>query len=305
MDRNTLKEMVKGTIVTTPTPFDENLKLDLSRTREITQWWVDQGLGTNISPLKVTAAGGECAALTDEEWLQVIKTTVDAAGSDAIITCGLKTRSTVHTIEDAKKAQDAGVVALQIDLPFYNHPNQDDYVRFFSDISDAIDIGIMIYNTHWFGAPSITAETLLRLSDAEHVFAVKWSTPTPEEYSQMKEFSHIFNVINNGGDPIDCHKMGGRGYITWSATAYPQHDLDLWKSLDECRYEDAQNLLDNVSLLGKWREKSKKKSGGYRHLKACMTAMGQDVGQPRLPTLPLDEGEISELKQILKTMKWL
>ena len=39
MDRNTLKEMVKGTIVTTPTPFDEELKLDLSRIREVTQWW--------------------------------------------------------------------------------------------------------------------------------------------------------------------------------------------------------------------------------------------------------------------------
>ena len=300
MDRNTLKEMVKGTIVTTPTPFDEELKLDLSRIREVTQWWVEQGLGTNISPLKVTAAGGECAALTDDEWLQVIKTTVDAAGSDAIIT-----RSTVHTIEDAKKAQDAGIVAVQIDLPFYNHPNQDDYVRFFSDISDAVDIGIMIYNTHWFGAPSITAETLLRLSDAEHVFAVKWNTPTPEEYYQMKEFSHIFNVIDNGGSAIDCHKMGGKGYITWSATAYPQYDLDLWKSLDECRYEDTQNLLDQAIPLGKWREKSSQKSGGYRHLKACMFAMGQDVGQPRLPTLPLDEEEIIELKQILKTMKWL
>ena len=58
-----------------------------------------------------------------------------------------------------------------------------------------------------------------------------------------------------------------------------------------------------LNLLSK--DKSNLKSGGYRHLKACMTAMGQDVGQPRLPTLPLDEEEISELKQILRKMKWL
>ena len=144
-----------------------------------------------------------------------MQTTVKAAGSDSVIMCGLKSKSTMHTIEDAKKAQDAGIVGLQIDLPFYHHPNQDDYIRFFTDISDAIDVGIMIYNTHWFGADPITPATLLRLADAaEQVVAVKWSTPLNEDFDSMKKFSHIFNVINNsGGNTVRCIQNGGRGYI--------------------------------------------------------------------------------------------
>jgi 4-hydroxy-tetrahydrodipicolinate synthase len=305
MNRDELQSLIQGTLVTTPTPFDENLNLDIGRTYEITQWWIEQGLGTNVSPLKVTAAGGECPDLTDEEWLQVLNTTVKAAGPDAVIMCGLKSKSTMHTIEDAKKAQDAGIIGLQIDLPFYHHPNQDDYVRFFTDISDAIDVGIMIYNTHWFGAPTIKPETLLRLADAEQVVAVKWSTPPNEDFDSMKQFANIFNVINNSANTVRCIQNGGRGYITSTATAYAKFDLDLWQLLNNQEYEKAQRLIDTEKPLNQWRKKSTEKSGGYRHLKAYMKAVGQDVGQPRPPTLPLEEAEISELKDAMRTIGWV
>ena len=124
MNKSELKSLIKGTLVVTPTPFDDNYQLDIGKIREITQWWIEQGLGTTNSPLKITAGGGECHNLTEEEWLQVLKTTVDAAGSGAIVMCGLKSKSTIHTIEDAKKAQDVGIIGLQIELPFYHHPNQ-------------------------------------------------------------------------------------------------------------------------------------------------------------------------------------
>ena len=59
MNREELKDLVKGTIVTTPTPFDNQGRLDLARTADVTRWWIEQGLGTNVAPLKVAAAGGE------------------------------------------------------------------------------------------------------------------------------------------------------------------------------------------------------------------------------------------------------
>ena len=306
MNREELKDLIKGTVVTTPTPFDEDDQLDLARTHEVTQWWVEQGLGTKVAPLKVAAAGGEGPDMTDDEWHHLLRTTVNAAGPDAVVMCGLKAKSTMHTIEDAKIAQDLGAVGLQIDLPFFHHPNQDDYVRFYTDVSDAIDIGIMIYNTYWFGAPPIAVETLLRLKDAEQVVAVKWNTPVPEDFDQMRDFSHIFNVINNSGQVVRCYQNGGRGHISSTATAYAKHDLDLYQMMVEERYDEAQNVLDEESgPLGDWRKRSTAKSGGYRHLKAYMMAVDQSVGQPRLPTLPVEKEEVDELKAIFKDIGWL
>ena len=150
MDRETLKKRIKGTPVTLPTPFDNDMKVDLPRMAEMTQWWVEQGLGTDNTALKTSAAMGEGPDLNDDEWPQILETVVKAAGPDKTVICALKPKNTLHTIEDAKRAQDLGAVGLQIDLPFFHHAKQDDNVRHFAAISDAIDIGMMIYNTHWF-----------------------------------------------------------------------------------------------------------------------------------------------------------
>ena len=305
MKRDELKELIKGTLATLPTPFDDEFRLDLARATRLTEWWVENGLGTNVAPLKVAAAMGQGPDLGDDEWPHLLRTVVNAAGSGAVVMCGLKTKDTLHTIEDAKKAEDLGAVGLQIDLPLFHHPLQDDYVRYFTDISDAINLGIMIYNTHWFGCESITAETMLRLAAAEHVVALKWKPADGQDYDDMRKFSHIFNVIDNSGQPVRCHKNGGRGYISAVIPAYPQHDLEVWRLLEEHRYDEAQSKLDYVNdAIKPWRESASKRSGGYRHIKGMMAAVGQPAGPTRPPTLPTDDEEVAELRGILKGIGW-
>ena len=120
MNREELRKLIRGTIVTLPTPFDDERRLDLPRMTDLTHWWVEQGLGTDSTPLKVAAAMGEGPTLGDDEWPQLLRTVVDAAGSDSVIIGALKTKDTMHAIEDAKKAQDLGAVGLQIDPPMFH-----------------------------------------------------------------------------------------------------------------------------------------------------------------------------------------
>jgi 4-hydroxy-tetrahydrodipicolinate synthase len=230
---------------------------------------------------------------------------VNAAGDDAAVICGLKCKDTLGTIRDAKKAQDLGAVGLQINLPIFHHPTQDDYVRFFTDISDAIDIGIMIYNTHWFGAESITADTMLRLKDAEHVVAVKWAVTEGQDYANMRRFSDIFNVIDNSSQPTRCHKNGGAGYIDPMMAVYPAHPLAVWGLCEAEKYDEAQQLFESVKVpFRDFMARAAERSGGYRAMKGLMAVMGRPVGPPRPPTLPLDEEEMAELRDIVAEIGW-
>ena len=225
---------------------------------EITKWWVEQGLGTSKAPLKVAAAMGEGPDLSDDEWPHLLRTVVNAAPGKNVI-CAIQVKNTLATIEDAKKAQDLGAVGLQIDLPFLHHSNQDDLVRFFTDISDQIDIGIMIYNTHWFCQNPVTeylnADTMLRLKNAEHVTAIKWSVPDGEDYDSMKRFSNEFNVIDNSGQHVRCFKNGGAGYISSLIPVYPAYDLEIIELLENGKYEEAiffQYTGNDLNVL--WQE---------------------------------------------------
>ena len=182
-------------------------------------------------------------------------------------------------------------------------------MRYFTDISDAIDIGIMIYNTHWFTLnpqqESMRVETMLRMKDAEHVTALKWSPAAGQDYDDMKKIADIFNIIDNTGSPVLCHQNGGRGYISSLIAVYPAHDLAIWKLLEAGKYEEAQAKFDHVrGALAGWQAKTSAKSGGYRQGKGMMAALGRSAGPPRPPTLPLDEEEMAEAAQIMKGLGW-
>ena len=305
MDRETLKGMTQGISVAVPAPFDDDYNLDLAKAADLTRLWVADGLGTNTAFIKLASAWGQGPDLSDAEWPHLLRTVVDAGGDDVVVMQGLRSRGTVLVIDDAKRAQDLGAVSLQIELPFHHGPNQDDYVRYFTDISDAIDIGIMIYNTYWFGCAPLTAETMLRLADAEHVVAIKWNMPEGHDYDDMQQFSHIFNVLDNSGDMVRCHRNGGRGFVSAFASAYAAPELRLWQLFEERRYDEAQAEMDrNKAAIGPVSQKVGQRSGSYRLAKGMMDIMGRSSGPPRPPTQPLNAEELADLEAALKGLGW-
>ncbi len=306
MNRGELKQIMRGVSVAVPTPFDQDYRLDLAAATDLTQWWVSQGLGGSESMIKLCSAWGQGPDLSDNEWPHLVRTVVNAGGPGVNVMCGLKSKDTIRTIEDARIAQDMGANSLQIELPYNHAPNQDQYVKHFTMISDAIDIGIMIYNTYWFGVSPIEPETMRRLEDAEHVAAVKWNYPDPDGYDKMSEFSGTFNVIDNSGQHVRCFKNGGAGIVSAFAPAYPAHDLKVARLLKEGKYDEAEALTDEEDqALAPVRAKTAQSGGGYRLAKAMMDIVGHPTGPPRLPTEPLDAEETAMLRGAMEKLGWV
>ena len=306
MNREELKKLIVGPIATVPTPFDDDFEVDFGTMHELTQRWVEQGLVKGTAVIKVAAAMGEGPMLSDDEWPYLLRTVVRAADDKAAIVCGLHYKDTKRTIEDAKRAQDMGAHALQVCPPVFNLPSQGDLLDYFGDLSDAIDIGIMVYHTHWLSGGRIEVDTIMKMADFGQVAAIKWSAPEDVDYDEMAKFSGIFNVIDNGGGPVRCHQLGGRGYINITLETYPPHDLKIWDLLESKRYDEAKTLFDSVNEpLRAFAEKLDRRSGGQGRLKKGMMAlMGQPVGSSRPPSKPLNQEEMDELREILVSFGW-
>ena len=320
MRRDELQKLIQGAICTLPAPFDKSLRADYGRMYELCQWLVEQGLRTGNSVLKVAAAAGEGMQLADDEWAAMVQCVASAADGKVPVMAGISHKDTYRTIEDAKKAQDLGAVGLQISPPIFNDPNQDDMLRHYSAISDAIEIGVMVYNTPWFsmhmakryggGLNSLGdhyPDTIVKMADFEHIVAIKWAVSDEYGYEDMKRFSHIFNVLDNDTDLILCHKLGGRGYIGARNDAYPAHDIRIWELLESKRYDEAQELYDlpRTPEMAAFAAKVSTKSGGIARIKkGLMEVMGQPVGPMRPPSLPLTQEEIDELREIVRAWGW-
>ena len=305
MNREELRKLIVGPIATVPTPFDDDFEVDYGRMHDLTQGWVENGLVKGRSVIKVAAAMGEGPMLRDDEWPYLLRTTVQAADGRATVMCGLHYKDTKRTIEDAKRAQDMGAHALQVCPPIFNLPSQDDTLDYFSDLSDAIDIGIMVYHTHWMPGGRIEIDTFLRMADFAQVASVKWSCPADVEYDEIAKFTNIFNVITNG-ETVRGHKLGARGYINLTAESYPPHDLKVWDLLESRQYDEAEALEASVNEpLRKFSAKVDARSGGQgRVKKGIMALMGQPAGASRPPSKPLSEVEIAELREVLIGFGW-
>ena len=306
MNREERRQRFKGVIGVTVTPFDSDYEVDYGKMYNLTEWWIENGMVRDKAMLKVASVMGEFQQLRDDEWPPLIRSVVQAARGKVDIIAGSQYKDTKRTIEDCKKAADLGAFGIQIAPPALNDPNQDDILRFYSDVSDNVDIGIMIYNTPWQRYGAITAETLYRLREYENIVAIKWATYEDCPDTEMERLGDHFNLIENGIKRVEFHKAGGHGFLDISSVAYPKHELKMWELLEANQYDEAQNLWDTVDEpLMDFDYETREVSGGQaRFKKMIMNAMGHEVGEQRPPTLPATDKELSDLKTLLASFNW-
>ncbi|MCX8215074.1 MAG: hypothetical protein OTJ97_11330, partial [SAR202 cluster bacterium] len=118
--------------------------------------------------------------------------------------------------------------------------------------------------------------------------------------------SSFLNIIDNGGDVIRCHQLGGRGYINLTAESYPAHDLKVWDLIENKKYDEAKVLMDSVDApLRDFYNKISARSGGQGRLKkGLMALMGQPVGSSRPPSKPMNDEEMDGLREVLEGIGW-
>jgi 4-hydroxy-tetrahydrodipicolinate synthase len=249
---------------------------------------------------------GEVPQLADEEWPHLLRTVVRAADGRAPVLGGIHGKDTKRSIADALRAQDLGATGLQVSPPLFNDPNQDDMLRYFEALSDAIEIGIMIYNNPWYPHGEIMTDTFRKMAGFEHVVAIKWCQPRSYEYSEMEALAPHFNILENGSNIGECFRLGGNGFLDEQATAYPQHELAILALMEAGKFDEGQALWDSVTIpLRDFYQKMTARSGGQARLKkAVMAAMGMPIGAMRPPSLPHSDEEIGELRELLRGFGW-
>ncbi len=301
-----LKRLIVGPIATVPTAFNDSYEIDYGLMAAATERWIEAGLVNGRSTLKVAASIGEGQCLRETEWPQLLQTVVKAARGRVPVLGAIHHKDTIRTIEDGKKAADLGALAVQISPPIFNLPNQEDMLRFYGAVSDAVPIGIVVYITHWLKHGTILPKTLSRMVDFEQVIAIKWSAPKGVEYTDVFELAHRFNILDNDNNPVRCHKLGGHGFLIDGIEAYPPYYLHLWDLMVQGKYDQAQSEWDRfVGPFAPFFDKVVDRSGSDAKVaKGMSNIMGMDLGPPRPPSKAMDEKELAELRDLMIGWDW-
>lgn len=302
--RKEAREKFRGMFTPLMTPFKENFELDVEGLRGNVRFLIDNGFGENGSGVFLVAgAGGEFQVLTMEERKKVAQIVVEESRGKVPSIFGAQHTDPQVVIELCKYGAKLGIEGVQLSPPYYD-PGQtvDDTIRFYQQISDATDIGIVIYTTYWQGQ-IFPREFFTRALDIDNIVGVKFALPGVVEYRDtLVRFADKLAFIDNQNEHVTGNKLGEVGYLCHEAHFHLEHQLKLWKAIDSGDYTKATDLLAQLNWpFYHFHVDLGKKTGisDANATKAAVELVGLAAGPVRPPARNLTPQEKAEMRQIL------
>ena len=245
------QEKLVGPVVSLPTFVDDDHNLLLDRQEKHIRWLMDHGIGVNGNGVLLAAGGyGEGYFLDDGELFALIDMLVDTAAGKAPTMVGVFDLNARMAARRSRYAGDAGIDFIELGLPHYSCPSEEDVYLYTKYVNDNADVGLMNYNNFWVTpAPGyeITRSLMERFIDLENVVGFKWSSASPAHYvGLLKLFADEFNFIDNGMMNSQGARHGMKGFVDFFGNVAPSLSLTKWEMFRDGRYDELDELLDTL-----------------------------------------------------------
>lgn len=207
------------------TPFREGA-FDEASFRALVQQQIAGGTNVLI-PVGTT---GEAVTMSAEERFRTIRVAVEEAAGRVPVVAGAGSNSTAETIENVKRAREAGADGTLIVTPYYNKPTQAGLVEHFRAVAKAHPgFPIIAYNVPGRTGVDLLPETALRLCDVPEVVAIKEATGNLARAVDLVEKCGERLTLLSGDDftVLPFIACGGKGVISVSSNVAPRMMADL------------------------------------------------------------------------------
>ena len=277
------------------TPFNDSSELDESALRRMVDWQIERGTH-GLIPLGST---GEFLSLNHAERSRVAEIVVEQAAGRVPVLVGSAAEWTDEAVKLSRAAEAAGADGLMIIPPYYSSPSEDEVYTHFARIGSAVSIPIMVYNNPFTSNVDLSPELLARLSTIDAVRYVKESSGDVGRVARIHDLTDGRMTVFAGYKPWESLRAGAQGYVSVFANIAP--DLSA-KLFDVTTMEQAigpgSELNDKITPL-------LDAIAGDLYVsatKAALNLIGQPVGDPRPPRLPLPEKRREALSEVLSAL---
>ena len=210
---------------------------------------------------------------------------------------GTGSNSTTATIAFTKKvSQIKGIDAALVVVPYYNKPDQAGMIAHFTAVADQGGLPVIIYNIPGRVIVKMTVATILTLAQNPNIIGIK-QCATMEEFGAIVENAPADFLVYTGEDSqsLAAKEIGGAGVISVASHIYGDEMTAMFSAIDQGEIATAakyqRDLTPKMSALFSAPSPSP--------VKAALNHLGQPVGEPRLPILPLSTEQTAQLFKTL------
>jgi 4-hydroxy-2-oxoglutarate aldolase len=299
MTRQLLLDNLRGILLPTTTPFDADGQILSGAIRENLRAWSAKG----VAGFVVLGSTGERVHLDEREYLQVIETSRAAVSSDFAFIAGAGQQSIVGTINEIRKAAQAGADAVLVITPHYYRSaiNQETLISYYTAVGDASPVPLLLYSMPALTGVKIEPETIARLSEHPNIAGVKDSSNDVAGFAETvrlcRDGRDDFAVMTgNGTVLLDALRAGATGGILAVGCVVPEVCVEIYRAFRAGETDRASALQSTLTPLAT----AVTTRFGVGGLKAALDMAGYSGGVVRAPLPMPDENARREILDLLK-----
>ena len=285
---------LSGVMPALVTPFDAENKIDFDSFGRLLEHFREAGV-TGWVP---NGSTGEYFSQSTEERRSVLQFVRDFASDDEILIAGTNAPATREVIEQTKLAKDIGYDNVLLAPPFYTRPTQDELIRHYETVLDAVDVNIVLYSYPAKDGTDISFELMDHFADNPRVIGIKESSGVLQRAIDIvSRYEGKIQLVSGSDDiALDFMFWGAECWICGPSNCmakaccdldrtYKAGDLDRAKDIMKTLYR-AMNILESGKFVQK--------------IKYGAELQGMPVGECRAPLGPLTNEEKAEFKAAME-----
>jgi 4-hydroxy-tetrahydrodipicolinate synthase len=286
-------ELFRGSTVALVTPFKDGGAIDYAALDRLVDWHVEQGTDC-LAPVGTT---GESPTVDHAEHRKVIEAVIRRADRRIKVMPGTGSNSTTEAISLTRFAKENGADGALVVGPYYNKPTQEGYLRHYRALADAVEIPIVVYNIPGRTASNINPETICRMGEHPNIVAVKESTGSMDQASQILSGSKLSVLSGDDSLTLPLLSLGASGVVSVVGNIVPKDIQAVVRKFHAGDVTGAQTAHHKLFPL--CRDLLSVATNPIP-VKTAMKLLGRDTGVLRLPMCELDEAGTAKIAATLE-----
>ena len=285
---------LRGSMVALVTPFRDG-EVDEPALRALARWQVEKGTD-GLVPCGTT---GEGATLSGDELFRVVRACVEEARGRVPVIAGCGSNDTRKTIENVKRAREAGADAALVVTPYYNKPTPEGLFRHFEAVARQGGLPVVLYNVPSRTSVDMLPDTIARCAKVPGIVGVKEASGNVVRVAEILAAGVPQDFAIVAGDDmftLPTLASGGQGVISVVANIAPAELATLCDAFFAGDLAKAQRAQTRFAPL----VKAMFCETNPLPVKHALHRMGRIAPELRLPLVPISEAGAAKVDAALR-----
>lgn len=283
---------MKGLYPALVTPFDPEGRLDIHAAQKLVERLSEKG----VDGFYVGGSTGESYLLSMEERKRLLEAVVEACPQGKAVIANISMMATEHSIALARHAEKLGVAAISSVPPFYFPFSMDEYMQYYADLADSVDVPVLIYNIPAMSGVRFDKDSLDRLLSNEKVMGLKHTSYDLFQLQLLiRQYPDKTFFIGHDELFLSALAIGAVAGIGSTYNIMPEKFIRLAEyyqtGLREKAIAQQAQINEIISVL--------LKVGIFKGIKEVLRLQGIDCGACRKPFQPLTDAQKREIHALI------